>query len=80
MRSGMMRCGLVLSLSLQAKIIELRETNKFRTLIFSFHFERVRSEVDRQISISAPKARKHSHSFLPPLNKNCDTVGYPKIG
>ena len=34
MRSGMMRCGLVLSLSLQAKIIELRETNKFRTLIF----------------------------------------------
>ena len=55
MRSGMMRCGLVLSLSLQAKIIELRETNKFRTLIFSFHFECARSEVGRQIPISGPK-------------------------
>ena len=80
MRSGMMRCGLVLSLSLQAKIIELRETNKFRTLIFSFHFERARSEVGRKIPISVPQVRKHSHSFLPPLNKNSDTVGYPKIG
>jgi len=51
----MMRCGLVLSLSLQAKIIELCETNKFRTLIFSFHFERVRSEVSRQIPYLYPR-------------------------
>jgi hypothetical protein len=47
---------------------------------FFSSLEITRYKVDRQIVISVLQARKYSHSFLPPFNKNSDTVGCPKIG